>query len=108
MPIFLSLKIPTPKCLAMQYFTINPLFKDDKLDILVLTQEYLVKGESPPECIPCNYRLSVKYVLIECAEFNDCEADFNKSPLYRTLLRRGCHFRIFESSCAVHGFMKNL
>ena len=29
---------------------------------------YLLKGEEPPECIPCNSILSVKHLLIECTD----------------------------------------
>ena len=32
------------------------------------THSYLMKGESPPKCISCNVFLSVKHILIECAD----------------------------------------
>ena len=33
-----------------------------------MTHSYLLKGEQPPECIPCNSILSVKHLLIECTD----------------------------------------
>ena len=36
-----------------------------------LPREMLLKGEPPPECIPCNCLLIIKHLLIECANFND-------------------------------------
>ena len=36
-----------------------------------LTHEFLLKGEPPPECIPCNWPLTVNDLLIECVDFNN-------------------------------------
>ena len=33
-----------------------------------MTHSYLLKGEDPPDCIPCNTILSVKHLLIECTD----------------------------------------
>ena len=33
-----------------------------------MTHSYRLKGEQPPECIPCNSILSVKHLLIECTD----------------------------------------
>ena len=33
-----------------------------------MTHSYLLKGEDPPECIPCNSIFSVKHFLIECTD----------------------------------------
>ena len=34
-----------------------------------LTQAYLLKGEDQPECVACQCLLTVKHILIECADF---------------------------------------
>ena len=41
-----------------------------------LTHEFLLKGEPPPECIPCNCLLTIKHLLIECVDFNDVRQRF--------------------------------
>ena len=41
-----------------------------------LTCEFLLKGEPPPECIPCNCPLTIKHLLIEGAGFNDVRQRF--------------------------------
>ena len=53
-----------------------------------LTYEFLLKGEPPPECIPCNCSLTIKHlqVLIKCVDFSGSR-DFTRFPLYRTFLR---------------------
>ena len=48
---------------------------------------FLWKGEPPPECIPCECPLTIKRILIECADFNDMRPGFTRFPLYRTFLR---------------------
>ena len=40
------------------------------------THEFLLKGEPPPECILCNCPLTIKHLLIECADFNDVRQRF--------------------------------
>ena len=51
-----------------------------------LTHEFLLKGEPPPECIPCNCPLTIKHLLIECVDFIDVRQRFYQ-VLYRTFLR---------------------
>ena len=54
-----------------------------------LTHEFLLKGEPPPECIPCNCPLTTKHqsywsnVLI----LTTCGRDFTRFPFHRTFLR---------------------
>ena len=45
-----------------------------------LTHEFLLKGEPPPECIPCNCPLTIKHLLIECVDFNDVRQRFYQVP----------------------------
>ena len=33
-----------------------------------LTHSYLLKGEPPPECVTCNYRLTISHILVDCIE----------------------------------------
>jgi len=35
------------------------------------TQSYLLSGADQPECMTCQYALTVKHILIECTDFND-------------------------------------
>ena len=41
-----------------------------------LTRGFLLKGEPPPECIPCNCSLTIKHLLLECADFNNVRRRF--------------------------------
>jgi hypothetical protein len=34
-----------------------------------MTHSYLLKGEDTPECIPCQCRLTVEHLLIECVDY---------------------------------------
>ena len=50
-----------------------------------LTHEFLLKGEPPPECIPCNCPLTIKHLLIECVDFNDVRQRFYQVPTLQDL-----------------------
>ena len=52
-----------------------------------LTQEFLLKGEPPPDCIPCNCPLTIKHLLIECADFNDVRRRFYRVPSLQDLFK---------------------
>ena len=46
-----------------------------------------VKGEPPTECIQCNCLLTVKHLLIECAEFNYAKQRFYRVPSLQDLFK---------------------
>ena len=52
-----------------------------------LTHEFLLKGEPPPECIPCNCPLTIKHLLIECVDFNDVHQRFYQVPSLQDLFK---------------------
>ena len=52
-----------------------------------LMQEFLLKGEPPPECIPCNCPLTIKHLLIECVDFNDVHQRFYQVPSLQDLFK---------------------
>ena len=52
-----------------------------------LTNEFLLKGEPPPECIPCNCLLTIKHLLIECVDFNDVRQCFYQVPSLQDLFK---------------------
>ena len=52
-----------------------------------LTHEFLLKGEPPPECIPCNCPLTIKHLLIECVDFNDVRQRFYQVPSLQDLFK---------------------
>ena len=52
-----------------------------------LTHEFLLKGEPPPECIPCNCPLTIKHLLIECVDFNDVRQSFYQVPSLQDLFK---------------------
>ena len=52
-----------------------------------LTHEFLLKGEPPPECIPCNCPLTIKHLLVECVDFNNVQQRFYKVPSLPDFLR---------------------
>ena len=35
-----------------------------------LTHSYLLKWEPPPECVTCNYRLTISHILVDCIEYD--------------------------------------
>ena len=47
----------------------------------------LLKGEPPPECIPCNCPLTIKHLLIECVDFNDVHQRFYQVPYLQDLFK---------------------
>ena len=52
-----------------------------------LTHEFLLKGEPPPECIPCNCLLTIKHLLIECVDFTDVRQRFYQVPSLQDLFK---------------------
>ena len=62
------------------------IFKSCQIGHSCLTHEFLLKGELPPECIPCNCPLTIKHLLIECVDLTTCGRNFTRFPLYRTFL----------------------
>ena len=52
-----------------------------------LSHEFLLKGEPPPECIPCNCLLTIKHLLIECVDFNDVRQRFYQVPSLQDLFK---------------------
>ena len=52
-----------------------------------LTHEFLLKGEPPPECIPCNCLLTIKHLLIECVDFSDVRQRFYQVPSLQDLFK---------------------
>ena len=47
------------------------------------SHEYYMKGEPPPECIPCDCRYSIKHVLLECVDLADVRKKyFNVSTMF--------------------------
>ena len=52
-----------------------------------LTHEFLLKGEPPPECIPCNCPLTINHLLIECVDFNDVRQRFYQVPTLQDLFK---------------------
>ena len=52
-----------------------------------LTHEFLLKGEPPPECIPCNCPLTIKHLLIECVDFNDVRQRLYQVPSLQDLFK---------------------
>ena len=52
-----------------------------------IPHEFLLKGEPPPECIPCNCLLTIKHLLIECVDFNDVRQRFYQVPSLQDLFK---------------------
>ena len=51
------------------------------------SDSFLLKGEPPPECIPCNCPLTIKHLLIECVDFSDVRQRFYRVPSLQDLLK---------------------
>ena len=41
-----------------------------------LTHSYLMKGEDPPECVPCQCPLTMKHILIDCIDFHNTRIQY--------------------------------
>ena len=41
-----------------------------KLGNSYLTHSYLLKGEPPPECVTCCFRLTISHILVDCIEYD--------------------------------------
>ena len=54
-----------------------------------LTHEFLLKGEAPPEFIPCDCPLTIKHLRIECTYFNDVRRRFYQVPSLQDLFMPG-------------------
>ena len=52
-----------------------------------LTIKHLLIGESPPEYIPCNCPLTIKHLLVECADCNDVRQRFYLVPSLQDLFK---------------------
>ena len=75
-----------------------------------LTHGFLLKGEPPPECVPCNCPLTSKHLLTECADFNDVKQRLYQVPSLQDLSGpftglSSRESRLFEGSCAVQTSM---
>ena len=76
-----------------------------------LTRDFLLKGELPPECIPCNCPLTIKHLLIECADFNDVRQRFYQVPSLQDLfkIQTRSHLEFLKAElCTVQAFMSCL
>ena len=63
------------------------MYNKYKLCNNTVTIRYLLKGEPPPECIPCNCLLTIKHLLIECVDFNDVRQRFYQVPSLQDLFK---------------------
>jgi kelch-like protein 2/3 len=50
-----------------------------------LTHSYLRKGEDPPECIPCQEKLTVEHILINCVDFDETRRKYYSSNSLKDL-----------------------
>ena len=67
--------------------SIYTVFSRCRIEHSRLTREFLLKGEPPPECIPCNCPLTIKHLLIECVDFNDVRQRFYQVPSLQDLCK---------------------
>ena len=65
----------------------QPVFNRCRIGHSRLTHEFLLKGEPPPGCIPCNCPLTIKHLLIECVDFNDVRQRFYQVPSLQDLFK---------------------
>ena len=49
-----------------------------------LTHSFILSAEDPPVCVACDCRLTVKHILLECADFREKKRTkyFNLDSLY--------------------------
>ena len=60
------------------------------------TNEHLLKNKPPPECIPCNCRLTVKHVLIDCVDFAPIRQLFYTSDNMLDLFKGTTYIKIIN------------
>ena len=66
-----------------------------------ITHEYLLKGETAPQCRTCGLQLTIKHILIECKKYeNTRKKYFNKQNMGE----------LFEevSPCKILNFLKKI
>ena len=51
------------------------------------THSYLLRGEEPPHCIPCNKPISIKHVLLDCWDLYDVRRKYFTATSIRLLFR---------------------
>ena len=74
-------------CLSLSTRRDQSVFNRCRIGHSRLTHEFLLKGEPPPECIPCNCPLTIKHLLIECVDFNDVRQRFYQAPSLQDLFK---------------------
>ena len=91
---------------------INPFFNRCRIGHSRLSHEFLLKGEPPPECIPCNCPLTIKHLLVECVDFTDVRQRFYQVPSLQDLFKTVKPDMISEflkaELCAVQTFVSFL
>ena len=61
------------------------LFTRLKIGHTALTHKFLFEGESPPECVGCDERLTIKHILIDCVDFEDSRKKYFRTKSLKTL-----------------------
>jgi ribonuclease HI len=61
-----------------------------------LTHGYLLKGESPPQCLACQETVTVEHILIKCVELHDVRRKYYQATDLKTLFTTISSKKIFD------------
>lgn len=61
-----------------------------------LTHGYLLRGEYPPVCVPCAVPLTVKHILIECADLEETRGRHYQATNLASLFEEVAPFRVVD------------
>ena len=69
-----------------------------------LSHSYLLKRESPPECIPCNERLTIRHLLLDCVDTQEIRTKYYTASSLQVLFRNIPPDKIFQFLREIHVF----
>ena len=78
----------------------NKLWDSSFFGHTYLTHAYLLRGEAMPRCVPCDCALTVKYILVDCIDYDHIRQIYYNVPDVKTL------FQSVRRSSLILNFLK--
>ena len=70
----------------------------------LLSHSFILKREDPPECIPCNERLTIKHLLLDCVDTQEIRNKYFTASSLKVLFRDVPPDQIFKFLKEIHVF----
>ena len=70
------------------------------------THSFLLKGEEPPQCIPCHTALSIKHIFLDCVDVSHIREKYFEVSSMKELFESVRLESIFEFLREIHIFNK--